>query len=165
MLWGTCPRVMLGGVRETNEALAFKELCQAVEEWLVIQEEDGEPSPKGTANGSYSGKFVVWVDKGLPQALTMVALREGKSLHAYCVGHLQRAIRSSSTQGWSSSGQRAPSRKSRGVRFQVRLLGRGLKFRIDPRRSRFQPLYQSFPAPSVGGVNGFSGRQPGQFSS
>ncbi|MCA9468798.1 MAG: toxin-antitoxin system HicB family antitoxin [Nitrospira sp.] len=131
----------------------------------VIQDEDGEPLPKAIANGSYSGKFVVWVDKGLHQALTMVALREGKSLHAYCVGHLQRTIRPSSPQGRSSSGQRAPSRKRRGVRFQVRLLGRGLKFRIDPRRSRFQPLYQSFPAESIGGVNGIGGRQPGQFSS
>ena len=112
---------------------------------LAIQEEDGEPLPKAMAKGSYSGKFVVRVKKELHLPLPVAALSEKKSLHAYCVGHLPRAIRSSSTQGWSSSGQRAPSRKSRGVRFQVRLLGRGLKFRIDPRRSRFQPLYQIFP--------------------
>ena len=85
---GTCPGLMLGGVYGTNEALVYKELCQAVEEWLVIQEKDGEPFPKATAKGSYSGKFVVRVDKGLHQALTVAALREGKRFSAYCVGHL-----------------------------------------------------------------------------
>ena len=56
---GTCPGVILGGVRETNEALVYKGLCQTIEEWLAIQEEDGEPFPKGTANGSYAGTSVV----------------------------------------------------------------------------------------------------------
>ena len=55
---------------------------------LAIQEEDGEPLPKAMAKGSYSGKFVVRLDKGLHQALTVAALREEKILHAYCVGHL-----------------------------------------------------------------------------
>ena len=77
----------------------------------VIQDEDGEPLPKAIVKGSYSGKFVVWVDKGLPQALTMVALREGKSLHAYCVGHLQRAVRVLPRSGQSTPVRRARSRK------------------------------------------------------
>ncbi|MCB9776872.1 MAG: toxin-antitoxin system HicB family antitoxin [Nitrospiraceae bacterium] len=69
------------------------------------------PLPKGTPKGSYSGKFVVRVDKGLHQALTVAALREGKSLHAYCVGHLQRAVRVLPRSGQSTPVRRARSRK------------------------------------------------------
>ena len=92
---------------------------------LAIQEEDGEPLPKAMAKGSYSGKFVVRVKKELHLPLPVAALSEKKSLHAYCVGHLPRAIRSSSTQGWSSSGQRAPSRKKERCTVPSKVVGEG----------------------------------------
>ncbi|MDR4493621.1 MAG: toxin-antitoxin system HicB family antitoxin [Nitrospirales bacterium] len=111
---GTCPGLMLGGIHGRNEAQVYKELCQAVDEWIKIQGEDQEPLPKATAKGSYSGKFVVRMDKSLHQALTVAALREGKSLNTYCVSQLQRAVRGRSVKQRSSTGGRSGSkRKSR----------------------------------------------------
>ena len=40
------------------KAEVYKELCQAVEEWIRIYEEDGDPLPAATAGKEYSGKFV-----------------------------------------------------------------------------------------------------------
>ena len=37
---GTCPGLMLGGVHGTDETKVYEELCQAVEEWIRIHEED-----------------------------------------------------------------------------------------------------------------------------
>ncbi|MCF7818307.1 MAG: toxin-antitoxin system HicB family antitoxin [Kiritimatiellales bacterium] len=82
---GSCPGLMKGGVHGDDEAQIYKELCEAVEEWIVIHQEDGEPLPAATAGKEYSGKFVVRVGKELHKALAIEALREGESLNAYCV--------------------------------------------------------------------------------
>jgi len=82
---GTCPGVMLGGIHGPDEARVYKELCQAVDEWIKIQEEDGEPLPKPTAGKDCSGKFVVRVGKDLHKELAVEALQEGESLNSYCV--------------------------------------------------------------------------------
>jgi len=89
---GTCPGLMLGGVHGDNEAKVYKELCQAVEEWIEIYQEDGEPLPAATAGKEYSGKFVIRVGKDLHKALAVEALRHGESLNSYCM-HLLREER------------------------------------------------------------------------
>ena len=81
---GTCPGLMLGGIHGDNEAHVYKELCQAVEEWIKIYEEDGEPLPPATASKDYSGKFVVRVGKELHKELAIQAMYEGQSLNSYC---------------------------------------------------------------------------------
>ena len=43
---GTCPGLMLGGIHGDDEAKVYKELCQAVEKWIEIYEQDGEPSQR-----------------------------------------------------------------------------------------------------------------------
>jgi predicted HicB family RNase H-like nuclease len=86
---GTCPGLMLGGVHGDDEARVYRELCQAVEEWIALCEEDGQPLPEATAGKSYSGKFVVRVGKELHQALSVQALRRGESLNTYCVRMLR----------------------------------------------------------------------------
>ena len=88
----TCPGLMLGGVHGDNEAKVYKELCQAVEEWIEIYQEDEEPLPAATAGKEYSGKFVVRVGKDLHKALAVEALRHGESLNSYCM-HLLREER------------------------------------------------------------------------
>ena len=40
---------MLGGIHGDDEAKVYKELCQAVEEWIDLYEQDGEPLPEATA--------------------------------------------------------------------------------------------------------------------
>jgi predicted HicB family RNase H-like nuclease len=81
---GTCPGLMLGGIHGPDEARVYAELCQAVEEWMAIHEQDGTPLPPPTAGKDYSGKFVVRVGKELHQELAVHALREGMSLNSYC---------------------------------------------------------------------------------
>jgi predicted HicB family RNase H-like nuclease len=89
---GTCPGLMLGGIHGDDEARVYRELCQAVEEWIDICERDGEPLPEATAGKVYSGKFVVRVGPELHKALAIAALRRGESLNEHCV-HLLREVR------------------------------------------------------------------------
>ena len=86
---GTCPGLMLGGIHGSNETMVYEELCQAVDEWISLYQEDGDPLPAATAGKDYSGKFVVRVGKELHKTLVVKALREGASLNSYCV-HLLR---------------------------------------------------------------------------
>jgi predicted HicB family RNase H-like nuclease len=88
---GTCPGLMRGGIHGDDEAKVYKELCQAVEEWIEIYQEDREPLPESTAGKEYSGKFVVRVGRDLHKALAIDALRHGESLNSYCVNKLQEA--------------------------------------------------------------------------
>ena len=46
---GTCPGLMFGGIHGDNETRVYKELCQAVEEWIEIYQEDRNPSSAATA--------------------------------------------------------------------------------------------------------------------
>lgn len=82
---GTCPGLMLGGVHGDDEARVYRELCQAVEEWIDIYERDGESLPPATAGKTYSGKFVFRVGKDLHRALAIDALRRGESLNTHCL--------------------------------------------------------------------------------
>ena len=86
---GTCPGLMLGGIHGDDEAKVYKELCQAVEEWIEIYQEDQDPLPDSTAGKDYSGKFVVRVGRDLHKALAIDALRHGESLNTYCVNKLR----------------------------------------------------------------------------
>jgi predicted HicB family RNase H-like nuclease len=86
---GTCPDLMLGGIHGKDEAKVYKELCQAVEEWIDIYEKDKEPLPAATAGKSYSGKFVLRVGKDLHKSLAIAALRQEDSLNSYCVNLLK----------------------------------------------------------------------------
>jgi len=82
---GTCPGMMLGGIHGDDESEVYRELCQAVEEWIDIHEEDGEPLPKATAGKEYSGKFVLRVGEDLHKSLAIGAMLQGESLNEHCV--------------------------------------------------------------------------------
>jgi len=41
---GRCPELFYGGVHGDNEWKVFKELCEVVNEWIEIQEEDDNGS-------------------------------------------------------------------------------------------------------------------------
>ena len=86
---GTCPGLMLGGVHGDDESAVYKDLCQAVEEWIDIFKQDGDPLPPATAGKDYSGKFVVRVGKDLHKSLAIEAMRNGESLNSHCVGLLR----------------------------------------------------------------------------
>jgi predicted HicB family RNase H-like nuclease len=106
---GTCPGLMLGGIHGGDEAKVYKELCQAVDEWIRIHEQDGDPLPPATAGKDYSGKFVVRVGKDLHRQLAVQALHDGQSLNAYCVHLLQERTA-------ASAGKRGMHRRPRSHR-------------------------------------------------
>ncbi len=110
---GTCPGLMLGGVHGDNEAKVYKELCQAVEEWITIYQEDGASLPAATAGREFSGKFVIRVGKDLHKALAVDALRYGESLNSFCVDVLreERAHYGENQRVQRISGRTIPSRK------------------------------------------------------
>jgi len=88
---GSCPGLMFGGIHGDREAEVYKELCQAVEEWIDICERDEVPLPEPTAGKDYSGKFVIRVGPDLHKALAIGALRRGESLNEHCVHLLREA--------------------------------------------------------------------------
>jgi len=87
---GTCPGLMLGGVHGQDEASVYAELCEVVDEWTRIYEEDGEPLPEATAGRDYSGKFLLRAGKELHKALAVQAMCVGESLNTYCVNLLRK---------------------------------------------------------------------------
>jgi predicted HicB family RNase H-like nuclease len=80
---------MLGGVHGENETKVYKDLCKAVEEWIVIYKEDGDIFPQPTAGKTFSGKFNIRVGKSLHEHLSLSALKAGESLNSYCVKQLK----------------------------------------------------------------------------
>ena len=89
---GRAPGVMLGGVHGRNEAEVYAELCTAVEEWIHIQEADGDLLPPETAGKTYSGKFNLRVGEALHERLAVAALKADQSLNAFCVRVLEKAL-------------------------------------------------------------------------
>jgi predicted HicB family RNase H-like nuclease len=88
---GTCPGLMLGGIHGEVEEDVYRELCQAVEEWIELCQQDGDPLPEATAGKDYSGKFVIRVGSELHKSLAIGALRQGQSLNEHCVALLREA--------------------------------------------------------------------------
>ena len=89
---GTAPGLMLGGVHGESEEKVYRELCQAVEEWIDIHHQDGIELPPETANKHYSGKFVLRVSSDMHKALAIRALQEGESLNRYCNRVLEQGV-------------------------------------------------------------------------
>ena len=89
---GRCPGLMLGGIHGEDEEEVYRELRQAVEEWIGIYTEDGVPLPKATAGKRYSGKFLLRIGEELHQRLFLKALSEGESLNQYCRKQLEKAL-------------------------------------------------------------------------
>jgi predicted HicB family RNase H-like nuclease len=90
---GTCPGLMSGGIHGSDERAVYAELCKVVDEWVRIQEEDGDPLPPPTAGKAYSGRFVLRVGPEMHKELALAALRAGESLNRYCVETLRDRAR------------------------------------------------------------------------
>jgi predicted HicB family RNase H-like nuclease len=87
---GRCPELMGGGVHGKDEAKVYKELCEAVEEWVELLHKDGDPLPEPLAGKKFSGKFVLRVEPALHRRLAAKALAAGESLNSYCAKALCR---------------------------------------------------------------------------
>ena len=81
---------MLGGVHDDDEAKVYKQLCAAVEEWIEIYENDGDPLPAATSKKDYSGKFNLRVGKELHEQIVINALKRDESLNKFCVETIKK---------------------------------------------------------------------------
>lgn len=88
---GTCPGVLRGGVHGDDEAAVYKELCEVVAETIELYKTDARPLPTPTVSKTYSGRFVLRVDKELHQTLAIRAIQQGESLNSYCQKILKKA--------------------------------------------------------------------------
>ena len=89
---GRCPELFDGAVHGDDEAMVYKELCDTVEEWIVLLHQDGAPLPETTADKKkFSGKFVLRVEPAIHRRLAAKALAAGESLNSYCVKALVKA--------------------------------------------------------------------------
>ena len=51
---GSCPGLILGGCHGDNEKLVFEELCQIVDEAIVLYKRDQKPLPSPTSGRDYA---------------------------------------------------------------------------------------------------------------
>ena len=82
---GRAPGLTLGGVHGYNEVEVYEELCELVDEWIAVYEEDGLPLPPQTAGKKYSGKFNLRVGEELHERLAIESMKVSESLNTYCV--------------------------------------------------------------------------------
>ena len=88
---GSCPQMFLGGVHGHDEAAVYKELCEAVEEWVELLHKDGKPLPEPLDGKKFSGKFIVRVEPELHRRLAAKAQAEGESLNQFVSKALVKA--------------------------------------------------------------------------
>jgi predicted HicB family RNase H-like nuclease len=87
---GRCPELFAGGVHGKDEIKVYKELCQAIEDWIEILDKDGD-LPRSADPKQYSGKFVLRVEPALHRRLAAKALAAGESLNNFCAKALAKA--------------------------------------------------------------------------
>ena len=89
---GRCPELMLGGVHGKNEKKVFEALCAVIEDWIADAEKAKEELPSGLSGKEFSGKFNLRIDKTLHERLAIEALKQGKSLNAFCAETLEHEL-------------------------------------------------------------------------
>jgi len=58
---GSCPGLFFGGCHGNDEKAVFSELCEIVEETLVLFKKEGKPLPPPTAGKDYANKMLTIV--------------------------------------------------------------------------------------------------------
>lgn len=89
---GRAPGLTFGGVHGRNEQKVYKAICEVVEDWIRIHEEDGIPLPPSTAGKHYSGKFNIRVGEELHERLAIESMKVSESLNTYCVKVLKEEV-------------------------------------------------------------------------
>ncbi len=75
-----------------DEEKVYHELCQILEEWIDIYEEDHIPLPSSITSKKFSGKFQLRIDSELHKALTIRAMQANESLNNFCGKILKKTI-------------------------------------------------------------------------
>ena len=80
---GRCPALFDGGVHGHDEAAVYKELCEAVEDWIERLDKDGGDFPEPLDPKKFSGKFMVRIEPSLHRRLAAKAQAAGESLNSF----------------------------------------------------------------------------------
>jgi predicted HicB family RNase H-like nuclease len=75
-----------------NEEDVYRQLCQILDEWIEIYENDNIPLPPGISGKKFSGKFQLRVDSDLHKALAIRAMQANESLNSFCSKILRKTI-------------------------------------------------------------------------
>jgi predicted HicB family RNase H-like nuclease len=75
-----------------NEEDVYRQLCQVLDEWIEIYENDNIPLPTSISGKKYSGKFQLRVDSELHKALAIKAMQSNESLNSFCGKILRKTI-------------------------------------------------------------------------
>jgi len=75
-----------------DEEAVYRKLCQILDEWIEIYDNDNLILPPSTTGKKYSGKFHLRLGSDLHQALAIRALQTGDSLNSVCVKILKNSI-------------------------------------------------------------------------
>ena len=75
-----------------NEEEVYHQLCQILEEWIEIYEEDKIPLPPSITAKKYSGKFQLRIDSDLHKALAIRSMQANESLNNFCGKILKKTI-------------------------------------------------------------------------
>ena len=70
----------------------YHQLCQILEEWIEIYEEDKIPLPPSITAKKYSGKFQLRIDSDLHKALAIRSMQANESLNNFCGKILKKTI-------------------------------------------------------------------------
>lgn len=89
---GTAPGLMLGGVHGRNQEQVFQDLCEAVDEVLMLMKKEGKALPPPTANKKYSGKISLRINPELHKNLMIKAAQKGESLNRLIAHELEKAV-------------------------------------------------------------------------
>ncbi|MEO8330389.1 MAG: hypothetical protein ABI586_10310 [Candidatus Nanopelagicales bacterium] len=54
---GSAPGLVLGGCHGDNEQAVFEELCEIVEEAIVLYQQDGKPLPPATSGRDFANRM------------------------------------------------------------------------------------------------------------
>ena len=75
-----------------NEENVYRQLCQILDEWIEIYENDNIPLPTSISGKKYSGKFQLRVDSDLHKTLAIKAMQANESLNSFCGKILRKTI-------------------------------------------------------------------------
>jgi predicted HicB family RNase H-like nuclease len=85
---GTSPGLISGGVHGDDEVKVYKELCQVIEEAIVLYQEDKKTLPDQTVKTTYSGNIRLRMPPELHKKLAIKALKAKESLNSIILNKL-----------------------------------------------------------------------------
>ncbi len=89
---GSSPGIIGPCCHGRDEARVYKDLCEIIEEWVEIHEQEGLPLPESFASKKFSGKFVLRVGQDLHKVLAIQAVKSGESLNTFCKNLLRKSL-------------------------------------------------------------------------